>query len=211
MDWNIWVCHSFWRPLCFSRVARGAQFVGTWLHGNLYIVHYKGFACAEIWNSYIQSEAVSLLYPEMLEMPSLCVSRKIYTETPIWPVVFDGSTKTTMGAWESLGTVILSMITDYRIFLIFFHGVNSGYWERCQASCCGNIVHSMETHIFIHHYWPQNSRCIFYCTDICSHPVLFSLPVEKANYYFHSLNTTAFSLQQCYCQSQRRKCACILV
>lgn len=82
--WNIWACHSFWRPLCSSGVARGSQFVGTWLHSNLYIVHYKGFACAEIWHTCIQSATASLhllLYPEMLEIPSLCVSRKICAET----------------------------------------------------------------------------------------------------------------------------------
>lgn len=92
-------------------------------------MHYKGFAYAEIWHCGVQSEAASLhlfLYPEMLEMPSLCVSRKICTKPQIRPVVFDsqeGSTrKIIKGAQESLGTVILRVITDYRIFLVFFMG-----------------------------------------------------------------------------------------
>lgn len=177
--WNIWACHSFWRSLCFSRVARGDPFVGTWLHGNLYIVHYKGFECAEIWHSWVQSEAANLhllLYPEMLEMPSLCVSKKICTETHIWPVVFNSQVASTrkiiMGAQESLGTVILRVITDYRIFLVFFMVWTVATEKRSQASCCGNTVPSMSTHVFIQSSLTTKQQVHFFTAQLFV-PTLF--------------------------------------
>lgn len=87
---------------------KGQPVCGTWLHGNLYIVHYKGFACAEIWHCGVQSSSISV--PRIPEMPPFCVSRKICAETYIWPFVFDsqdGSTREIIkGAQESLGTEV---------------------------------------------------------------------------------------------------------
>lgn len=53
-----------------------------------------------------------------------------------------------MGAQESLGTVILRVITDYRIFVVFFMVQTVATEKGSQASCCGNIVRSLKTHIF---------------------------------------------------------------
>lgn len=145
----------FLKTTVLFKCCKGGQSVGTWLHGNLYIVHYEGFEWAEIWHSCAQPEAANLhllLFPEMLEIPSLCVSRKICPETHVWPVVFDsqdGSTrKIIMAAWESLDTVILRVITDYRIFLVFSMVQTVATEKGSQASYCG--IHIMSTHIVIH-------------------------------------------------------------
>lgn len=159
---------SFWRPLCFSRAARGSLFVGAWLHGNLYIVHSKGFECAEIWHSFLQSEAANLhllLYSEMLEMPSLCVSRKICAETHIQPVGFDsqvGSTrKIIMGAGESLNTMILKVITDYKIFLVFSWCKQWLLRRGVRLVAVATLSTICPLTFSFSHHWPQNNRCIF--------------------------------------------------
>lgn len=180
--WNIWAWHSFWTPLCFAVVAKCGQFVGTWLRSILYMAHYKGFACAEIWHSCVQSETFSfhlLLHPEMLKMPSLCVSTKIYVETQIWPQLCLAVrvAPPTTWSWEHQRASIqwFWVTTDCRISV---HFQWSRWWLLRRGLRLVPVVTILTT-IWIatfscNQYWPHNSGCNFIAqTFVETDPPLF--------------------------------------
>lgn len=165
---------SFLKTTVLFKCCKGGQFVRTWLHGNLYIVHYKGFECAETWHSCVQSEAANphlLLYPEMLEMTSLCFKKNLHWNTYMTCCVWQSGwfhQEDQNGARESLGTVILRVITEYRIFLFFPWCKQWLLWRGLRLAAVITLVH-----LHFHPFITDNKRVGAFFTAQFFVPTLF--------------------------------------